>query len=211
MRARRSRYYPVMLERLVRRDFDRAFFRRYYHDASTAVVHLGEAQRRVRFVLAYLDFLGVEVKSVLDAGCGVGLWRRALRRIDRSIAYTGIDTSEYLCRRYGWTRASITEFRSRRKFDLVVCQDMLQYLDGDELRLAVDRVARLCRGACYVEVPTREDFAERTLDLVRTDRRIHLRGVRFYRRLLAEHFIAAGGGIFLPRNARTTILALERG
>lgn len=199
-----------MSPRLVRRDFDRAFFRRYYHDASTAVVHFGEAVRRARFVLAYLDFLGVEVRSVLDAGCGVGLWRRALRRIGRTVDYTGIDTSEYLCRRYGWTRASITEFRSRRKFDLVVCQDMLQYLDGGEVRLAVDRIARLCRGACYIEVPTREDFAERTLDLVRTDRRIHLRGLRYYRRLLAAHFVAAGGGVFLPRRTRTTILALER-
>jgi len=195
----------------VRRNFDRAFFKRYYHDASTAVAHSGEALRRARFVLAYLDFLCVDVKNVLDAGCGVGLWRRALRRIDPSIAYTGIDTSEYLCQRYGWTRASITEFRSRQKFDLVICQDMLQYLDGSEVRRAVDSLARLCRGACYVDVPTREDVAERTLDLTRTDRRIHLRGVRFYRRLLDPHFVAAGGGVFIPRNARATILALERG
>jgi len=195
----------------VRRSFDRAFFKRYYHDASTAVAHSGEALRRARFVLAYLDFLCVEVGSVLDAGCGVGLWRRALRRINPSIEYTGIDTSEYLCARYGWTRASITEFRSRRKFDLVICQDMLQYLGGGEVRRAVDNLARLCRGGCYVDVPTREDVAERTLNLARTDRRIHLRSVRFYRRLLDAHFIAAGGGLFIPRRARATILALERG
>ena len=67
-----------------------------------------------------------------------------------------------------------------------------------------DRVPRPGR------LPTREDFAEGTLDRRRTDRRIHVRSVRWYRGRLRRHFVGAGGGVFLPRRARSTLLALER-
>lgn len=107
----------------VRRTFDSDFFHRYYFDPATAVLVEDQMVRRARFVLSYLDFLGIEVASVLDVGCGVGLWRRTLRR---------------------------------------------------------------------------------------TDRRIHVRSVRWYRGRLRRHFVGAGGGVFLPRRARSTLLALER-
>lgn len=195
----------------VRRTFDRDFFERYYLDTSTAVMLRDEVHRLARFVTSYLDFLGIELDSVLDAGCGTGMWRGALKRIDPRIEYTGIDVSEYLCRRYGWTQSSIAEFRSRRKFDLVIVQDMLQYLDGEEVDASIDRVAALCRGAVYVDVPTREDFREGALDLRRTDRNIHVRSVAWYRRRLDRYFTSAGGGVFIPRGDRTRLLALERG
>ena len=95
--------------------------------------------KRARFVTSYLDHLQLDVRRVLDAGCGTGLWKRALRRIDREIEYVGIDPSEYLCKRYGWTRASIDEYSPRRKFDLVVCQDVLQYVDDAAVALALER------------------------------------------------------------------------
>ena len=114
--------------------------------------------KRARFVTSYLAHLQLDVRSVLDAGCGTGLWKRALRRLDRDIEYMGIDTSEYLCRRYGWTRASIDDFTTRRKFDLVVCQDVMQYMTADEVERSFTTMARVCRGALYFFVPTRDDI-----------------------------------------------------
>jgi len=202
---------PRKEKRSVRTTFDRSFYDRYYERSATAVVKAEEVQRLAKFVHSYLEFLGVEVKSILDVGCGVGLWQRALGEIDRRVEYIGIDTSEYLCEKYGWTCSSIVDFKSRRKFDLVICQDMLQYLNNAEVKGSIHRITRLSRGALYVEVPTREDFDEETLDVSRTDQFIHVRSVKWYRRILARHFTSAGGGVFLPNRSRTTLLALERG
>ncbi len=150
------------------------------------------------------------MRRVLDAGCGTGLWKRALHRIDREIEYVGIDPSDYVCRRYGWTCASIDEFTTRRRFDLVVCQDVLQYADDDAVARSIATIARLCRGAIYFDVPTRDDIDDGLLDLRRTDRSIHVRSARWYRARLAKDFVNVGGGVFLRRGARAVALALER-
>jgi SAM-dependent methyltransferase len=174
------------------------------------VVGADEVLKRARFVTSYLDHLQLDVRRVLDAGCGTGLWKRALLRIDRDLEYVGIDPSEYLCRRYGWTQATIDAFASRRKFDLVVCQDVLQYADDDTVVRSFAAIARVCRGALYFDVPTREDIDDGLLDMRRTDRAIHVRTARWYRARLMKDFVNVGGGVFLRRGARAVALALER-
>lgn len=166
--------------------------------------------RLARFVLAYLAHLRVEVVRVLDMGCGLGMWKNALSHLAPEVDYTGVEFSAYLCEKYGWTHATIASYRSRRKADLVVCQDVMQYLDDAEVADSIRNVARLCRGALYVEVPTREDIDDGCLDLSRTDDRIHVRPARWYRRRLDEYFISAGGGVFIPKKSDTVVLAMER-
>jgi len=193
----------------VRRSFDRSYFDHFYANRATAVTSAAEVFRRARFVHAYLTHLQIDVRSVLDAGCGTGLWKRALKRIDRRIAYTGIDPSAYLCRRYGWTQSAIADFKSRKKYDLVVCQDVLQYADAEEVRRSLDALTRVCRSALYFDVPTRDDIDAGLLDMKRTDRAIHVRSAAWYRRLFRKEFINAGGGVFIRRNSRAVVLALE--
>ena len=174
------------------------------------MISAGDVLTRARFVTSYLAHLQLDVRSVLDAGCGTGLWKRALRRLDREIEYVGIDTSEYLCRRYGWIQASIDEFTSRRKFDLVVCQDVLQYADDAAVRRSIALISRVCRGALYFDVPTQEDIDDELLDMRCTDGAIHVRSAAWYRARLARDFVNVGGGVFLRRGARAVALALER-
>jgi SAM-dependent methyltransferase len=200
-----------MRSRVVRNEFDRSFFARFYDDASTSVISEDDVFRRACFVLAYLAHLRVPVHRVLDAGCGTGMWKRALHRIDRSIEYAGVDPSEYLCRTHGWIQSSIAEFTSRRKFDLVVCQDVMQYLSNPDAERSIDVMARVCRGALYFDVPTREDIDDGYLDMRKTDRHIHVRGAAWYRRRLQAHFVSAGGGVFVAPRSRAIVLALERG
>lgn len=174
------------------------------------MVSAADVLTRARFVTSYLDHLQLDVHSALDAGCGTGLWKRALRRIDREIEYVGIDTSEYLCRRYGWIQASIDEFTTRRKFDLVVCQDVLQYVDDAAVRRSIAGIARVCRGALYFDVPTQDDIDDALLDMRCTDGAIHVRSAAWYRARLARDFVNVGGGVFLRRGAKAVALALER-
>jgi predicted TPR repeat methyltransferase len=166
--------------------------------------------KRARFVTSYLDHLQLDVHRVLDAGCGTGLWQRALKRLRRDVEYVGIDTSEYSCRRYGWIHASVDEFTSRRKFDLVVCQDVLQYVDDAAVARSFAAIARLCCGAFYFDVPTSDDIKDGFLDMRRTDRAIKVRSAAWYRARLARDFVNVGGGVFIRRGAKAVALALER-
>jgi len=210
-RLRRPSFFCSMKQQPVRKDFDHAFFARFYDDASTSVISEDDVFRRTCFVLTYLSHLQVPVHRVLDAGCGTGLWKRALRRIDRAIEYTGVDPSEYMCRKHGWIQSSVADFKSRRKFDLVVCQDVMQYMSNDEAERSIDAIAAVCRGAFYFDVPTRDDIDDGYLDMRKTDRNIHVRSAAWYRQRLKKHFVNAGGGVFVSARSRAIVLALERG
>ncbi len=138
-----------MPESRVRTSFDAAYYRQFYRDGGTAVISRAEVSRLTGFVLAYMNFMNLPCRTVLDVGCGIGYWRDALRKHDRKITYTGIEVSAYLCDRYGWQQRSITEFKSRRHYDLIVCQGVLQYLSKDDVRTGSKNLARVCRGSIF--------------------------------------------------------------
>lgn len=190
--------------------FDAAYYRRFYGDAATRVVSKQDIARLVRFVTGYLAYLELPVRRVLDAGCGLGWWRAPLLRRYPKAVYTGIEVSDYLCAVHGWQQASVVDYRAEPPFDLVVCQGVLQYLDDHEAAAAIDNLAALCRGALYLEALTREDWS-RSVDRTRTDGAVKLRNGRWYRKRLARHFLNAGGGLYVHRDAPVVLFELEHG
>jgi len=146
---------------------------------------------------------------VLDIGCGLGGWRDAMRRHCPDAVYTGVDASPELCRRYGWRQGTVSGFRSRSSFDLVVCRSVLQYLPADEVRRGVENLACLCRGAAYIELVSREDW-ERNCDRTATDGAIYRRSAAWYRRTVGRCFTNCGGGVFLPKDSDVVLYELEK-
>jgi SAM-dependent methyltransferase len=161
------------------------------------------------FVCAYLRHLGQPVRRVLDLGCGLGYWRAVVAARYPGARYLGVEQSEYLCREYGWEQGSVVDYRGRGRFDLVICQGVLQYLDRREAEAAIDNLGRLCRGVLYLEALTAEDWDEHC-DRGRSDGRVHLREARFYRRRLARHFRGAGGGLYVHRDSPAVMFSLEQ-
>jgi trans-aconitate methyltransferase len=192
----------------IRTNFDSAFYRRFYHDPRTRVHSAAEIQRLATFVFAYLDYLRVPVRRVLDLGCGVGRWQREVATHHPRATYTGVETSEYLREKYGWDRGSVTDYRGRGRYDLVICQSVLQYLEDADAHRAIANIARLCRGALYLEAPTRDDL-QRNADRATTDRNIHRRTAAWYRAIIQSHFRAIGGGVFLPLDSPVVLYELE--
>lgn len=189
--------------------FDEAYYQRHYLDPRTRVIGPDEVRRLARFVVGYLEYLDVEVRDVLDVGCGIGLWRDALAEVLPGARYHGVEASAYPCERYGWEHGSITDLSGREPADLVVCQGVLQYLTANEAAAAIRTLERLTSGALYLEVLTREDW-ETNCARDRTDGAVRLRRASWYRRLLASRFIAIGGGLFLPRETHAVLYELER-
>ena len=189
--------------------FDKDFFDRFYRRRDTRASGPEEFRRVSRFVLAYLEYLEIEVSEVLDLGCGLGRWRTALGDYDPRIRYTGVDISPYTCEKYGWQRASVDEFRSDQKYDLVICQDVLPYLSRARIERAIANVADHCRGAAYLQMVTLEDWKHDVCDPRRTDGAQHRYGAGWYRQLLGRHFRNCGGGVFVPGTGDAVLWELE--
>ena len=189
--------------------FDAHYYDRYYEDPETRVVAQSDIARLGGFVRAYLSYLELPVRRVLDMGCGMGLWKPTIAEEFPDATYTGVEISEYLCRRFGYTRGSVTSYVGRGRFDLLICQGVLQYVPDKELHKAIRNLARLCRGVLYLEVLTQEDW-DHNCDQERTDGDVRLRPSAQYRQLLRPHFVAIGGGLFLSRQAEVTLYELEK-
>ncbi len=192
-----------------RYEFDEAYYERFYNYPRIRASDVKEFAVLGDFVCAYLRYLGQPVRRVLDIGCGLGFWQDSVSRHYPKASYTGVETSEYLCERYGWTRGSVADFESRAAFDLVICTDVLQYLSQAQASAAIENLATLCRGALYFSLLTREDWEE-NCDRERTNGDVHLRRGDWYRRRLRPHFIQAGGGLFVSRRSPIVLWELDK-
>jgi len=189
--------------------FGADYYRRHYDDPRTAVTSRHEMARRGDFIAAFVNYLDLPVRSILDAGCGMGWLRAPLERGIPQGRYVGLESSEYLCKRFGWVQGSLATHRPRAPYDLVVCYDVLQYLDDREAPRALANLARLARGALYFSALTQEDWEE-NCDQSRTDREVALRPASWYRRRLQRHFVPVGGGLHLTRGVAPHQWELER-
>ena len=154
--------------------FGEAFFRRFYLNPKTRVVTGKEMIRRADLIAAFANHGELQVRTILDVGCGLGLMRDQLLRHFPRAKYTGLEVSQYLCDKHGWTQGSAATFESPRPFDLVVCYDVFQYLPVRPAAAGLRNLARLCQGVLHFGALTREDW-ELYCDKRRTDRNVHIR------------------------------------
>ena len=93
-------------------DFDHSYYQRYYFDPRTAVASRCETEARARLIAAFAAHVGLPVRRILDAGCGV-LYFSALTRADyqENCDRTRTDGEVHL-RSGRWYRAQLTrQFR----------------------------------------------------------------------------------------------------
>jgi SAM-dependent methyltransferase len=176
--------------------FDAAYYRRFYNSAATRAVSRRETDRRAALIASLVQQLDIRVARILDVGCGLGWYARELLKAFPAATYTGTEISEYLCRKRGWICGSILDVKLRGQFDLVICSDVVQYLDAAGAARGIFNLARWCRGALYFHVPTRRDWRE-NVDLSGTDVAVHLRSGGWYRKHLRESFTHVGCGVHL--------------
>lgn len=206
--ARRARTATARRRPAVQTEFGREYYRRFYLEPRTRVITPAEMRARAQLIAALLRHAGIRIRRILDVGCGIGLMRAPLTAALPGARYTGLETSAYLCRRYGWVPGSVVDYRARVPSDLVVCYDVLQYLDDTAAARALANLARLSRAALYVSALTSADWRERC-DRARTDRHVHLRSGAWYRRRLRRHFRYLGLGIWLRRPVEPTLWEME--
>jgi SAM-dependent methyltransferase len=188
--------------------FDRAYYEKFYFDPRTAVTSRAEMQARARLIVAYAGHVGLPVRRILDAGCGTGLLRKPLEKGFPKARYVGLDVSEYLCQRFGWAQGAVDDWSSSTPFDLVICYDVVQYLDDRRAARALKNLGKLCRAVLYFGALTATDWRQ-NCDRRRTDAAVHMRDGTWYRTRLRRQFQEIGAGFWLRRGAPLTVWELE--
>lgn len=188
--------------------FDKSYYDRFYRNPATRAVTPAAARRQAAFIAAYLQHLEVPVRSILDAGCGTGMLLRALAKEFPRARVQGLEFSSYLCERYGWVEGSVVDYQPAKPFDLVVCHDVLAYLDDASCAKALQNLTRLTRRALCLGVLTTEDLA--LCDPQRTDSAQVDRSLRWYRSRLQKNFLTLGGGLLLKRPPDVVVWSLDQ-
>ena len=195
----------------MKKQYDRAYFERWYHRAETRVNSHLEVRRKVTLAVAMAEYvLRRPLRSVLDIGCGEGAWLPHLRALRSRVDYLGLDPSDYAVERFGRTRnirkATFGELPELNVgvHDLVVCSDVLHYVDEREIRGGIRAIAKACDGLAFIEVLTAEDDITGDLEgLLR-------RPAAFYRNTFRKAGLTQiGPYCWLPRELRATVAELE--
>jgi SAM-dependent methyltransferase len=145
--------------------YDRSYFEKWYRNPKHAVSSGQSLKRKAALAIAAAEYyLGREVRTVLDVGCGEGVWRKTLRELRPCVDYLGLDSSEYVVARYGRTRnirlaafGQLAELRFDHTFDLIVCSDVLHYVRAGELRRGLRGIAEMLDGVAFLELFTSRD------------------------------------------------------
>lgn len=187
--------------------FDEAYYARYYFDRKTRVAEPAFYDDLARFIAAYCGLISLRIRTAVDLGCGVGSLRQPLLNQLHKLSYTGVDISTFACEAYGWDYGSVVDYNND-PFDLVICHDVVQYLNNKDAKKALDNMDRLCCGLLYFSVLTSEDWEE-NCDKSRTDSAVELRPAEWYRTKLRTNFRNLGGGAYLSRKCDVALYALE--
>lgn len=145
--------------------YDREYFQRWYRDPHDRVTTRDALARKVRMAVSLAEFvLGRPIRTVLDVGCGEAPWYPVLRRMRPGIRYTGVDSSDYVLERYGKSRhirrgtfGELGTLRLPRGNDLVVCADVLQYVETRDVERGLRAIRRLLGGVAFIEAFATED------------------------------------------------------
>jgi SAM-dependent methyltransferase len=193
-----------------RKAYDRDYFDRWYR--SGGIGGRRRLERKVALAVATAEYhLERPLRSVLDVGCGEAAWRAPLLALRPGARYLGFDSSTYAVERYGRRRdvhlARFADFATLRPcppVDLLVCSDVMHYLDVRELDRGLPGLAELCAGVAFLETFAREDHAEGDEDGFRQ------RPASFYRkRFAAAGFRPLGSHCWLAPSLAGHVTALE--
>jgi predicted TPR repeat methyltransferase len=192
------------------KSYDQHYFDTWYRQRG-----IGDAARlarKVALAVATAEYhLERPLRTVLDIGCGEGVWRAPLLKLRPKARYLGFDSSQYAIHRFGARRnlhlAAFGDFAMLRPcppVDLLVCSDVLHYLDKRELDRGLPGLAELCGGVAFLEAFAKEDEAEGD------EHDFQQRPARFYRQRFEKlGFRALGSHLWLSPALRDHATALE--
>ena len=199
---------------MTEKHYDRAYFDKWYRHPLHAVASRRELERKVGLAVAVAEYyLGRRIVNVLDVACGEGVWRAPLLKLRPTAEYLGLDSSEYVVRRYGRSRnlrlarfGDLEHLRFERDFDLIVCSDALHYVRTPELRRGLHGLVEMLGGVAFLELFAREDEPDGDCD------GFLARPARWYlREFRAAGLIPCGAHCYIGPRLKDRVAVMEVG
>ncbi len=187
--------------------FDRNYFEQYYGKQPVHTVN--EVAHLATAVHEMLAWWAAPVRSVLEVGAGRGDWGNWYRTFHPRVRVTSTDVSEHACATFGHVRRDIAQWAPKRPFDLVICTDVMQYLDDRVATRALRNLTTATRTCLYFDALTTFD-AKHTVEREATDLNVHLRSAIWYRERLSRGFVQAGAGLWVRKGGHIVLHELER-
>ena len=187
--------------------FDRSYFERYYGKQPIHTVN--EIAHLATAVHEMLAWWAAPVRSVLEVGAGRGDWSNWYRTLHPTVRVTSTDVSEHTCATFGHERRDIAQWAPKRPFDLVICTDVLQYLDDRAATRALRNLTTATRTCLYFDALTSFD-AKHTVERSKPDLNATLRTGDWYRQRLSRGFTQAGAGLWIRKGSTVVLHELER-
>ncbi len=153
---------------------------------------------------------------MVGCSCAVGSrYRRRRRLLVWLVSQESQASQSYVCRcqrtclpKYGHEIRNISVWAPSRKFDLVICQSVLQYLNDRAARSAIKNLAKATKHVLFFEVPTKADLRH-NVDRDVTDFEIYARSGLWYRNELKKYFRQAGAGLWIAKSSTIVLYELE--
>lgn len=150
------------------KSYDREYFDRWYRRGASRIEGPASLRRRVTLAVAMAErFLERPIRSALDVGCGEGRWRGELLRLRPKLRYQGVEPSLYAVKRFGNRRnivqggfPELAQLDLDGPVDLVICADVLHYLEVEELESGLPALVTLTGGLAYLEILTDQEEVE---------------------------------------------------
>lgn len=150
------------------KSYDGEYFDHWYRNPADRVATRDSLERKVRMALGVAEFLlGRRVRTVVDVGCGEAPWYPMLKLLRKDVRYIGVESSDYALERYGRARnirrgslGDLDLLRLPKRVDLVVCADVLQYVERKEIERGLRAIRRMLGGVAYIESFTVDDAME---------------------------------------------------
>ncbi len=194
--------------------YDAQYFDRWYRDPAHRVSTRAAAERKARLVVGIAEYyLGRPVRTVLDVGCGEGQWQPILAAMRPRVRYQGVDASAYAVQRFGARRnirlgtfGELDALDLDDAYDLVICSDMLYYVETPALKRGLAALVPRLAGIAFLEAYT-------TADAVEGDTRTwEPRDAAFWRKLFrAHHLVSCGSHCYAGPALAPMVMQLERG
>jgi SAM-dependent methyltransferase len=196
-----------------RKQYDREYFDRWYRNPDYTVVQADLFERRVHLAVSVAEYLlERRIRRVLDVGCGEGVWRGILKRIRPRARYIGVDPSRYVVGRYGRRRnirhgglENLDQLGLRGRFDLIVCSDVMHYVQTPPLRRGLRTIHDLLCGVAFMETFAKEDEIEGDSE------EFQQRSIVSYHRLFKEAgLVPVGLHCYVTKDFATRLTAFEK-
>lgn len=194
------------------KNYDRAYFDRWYRNSKHERDSRALLERKVHMAVSLAEYyLERPIRSVLDVGCGEAVWRAPLLKLRPKLEYRGVDSSEYAVTRFGRSRniafadfGQLEQLRFGAPVDLLVCSDVMHYIQDAELKRGLKGFSELCGGLAFLELWSKED------DIVGDKIGFIERPAAWYRKQFSKAgFMACGSHSYLSENLQMSAASLE--